>query len=85
LQAAGWKVLRDNHLGDWGTQFGKQIYAIKTWGDEEKIAKSENPVKELVALYVKFHKEAEKDKSSFFTGIDLTFVFRIGNTFLSRK
>src|SRR5579885_880267 len=29
LQANGWKVFRDNHVGDWGTQFGKQIYAIK--------------------------------------------------------
>ncbi len=63
LEATGWRVLRDNHLGDWGTQFGKQIYAIKTWGDEEKIATSVNPVKELVRLYVKFHEEAEKDPS----------------------
>lgn len=61
LSATGWIVYRDNHLGDWGTQFGKQIYAIKTWGNEEEIEKSENPVKELVALYVKFHEEAEKD------------------------
>jgi arginyl-tRNA synthetase len=61
LEASGWEVFRDNHLGDWGTQFGKQIYAIKSWGDEEKIEKSENPVKELVALYVKFHEEAEKN------------------------
>ncbi len=63
LEANGWKVMRDNHLGDWGTQFGKQIYAIKAWGDEEQIAKSENPVKELVKLYVRFHEEAEKDPS----------------------
>lgn len=63
LEATGWKVYRDNHLGDWGTQFGKQIYAIKTWGDEKEIENSENPVKELVELYVKFHKEAEKDPS----------------------
>lgn len=61
LQAAGATVHRDNHVGDWGTQFGKQIYAIKTWGDEEAIERSERPVKELVALYVKFHEEAEKD------------------------
>ena len=61
LEANGWKVYRDNHLGDWGTQFGKQIYAIKTWGNEEKIEKSQNPVKELVALYVKLHEEAEKN------------------------
>lgn len=61
LTASGWTVYRDNHLGDWGTQFGKQIYAIKEWGDESKIENSENPVKELVALYVKFHEEAEKN------------------------
>ncbi len=61
LSATGATVFRDNHLGDWGTQFGKQIYAIKTWADEQKIEQSENPVKELVALYVKFHEEAEKD------------------------
>jgi arginyl-tRNA synthetase len=57
----GYKIKTDNHVGDWGTQFGKQIYAIKTWGDEEIISKAENPVKELVKLYVRFHKEAEKD------------------------
>ena len=61
LQKTGATVYRDNHLGDWGTQFGKQIYAIKTWGDEAAIGQAENPVKELVALYVKFHEEAEKD------------------------
>lgn len=61
LSATGWDVHRDNHLGDWGTQFGKQIYAIKTWGDEKKIEESENPVKDLVELYVKFHEEAEKN------------------------
>jgi arginyl-tRNA synthetase len=56
-------VYRDNHLGDGGTQFGKQIYAIKEWGDEEQISQAENPVKELVKLYVKFHQEAEADPS----------------------
>jgi len=62
LTATGATVYRDNHLGDWGTQFGKQIYAIKTWGDEQDIEISKNPVKELVSLYVKFHEEAEKDE-----------------------
>lgn len=57
----GFKVYRDNHLGDWGTQFGKQIFAIKNWGDEQEIEQAENPVKKLVELYVKFHQEAEKD------------------------
>ncbi len=61
MEATGWRVHRDNHLGDWGTQFGKQIYAIKTWGNEEELDKSQNPVKDLVALYVKFHEEAERD------------------------
>lgn len=63
LEATGWKVFRDNHLGDWGTQFGKQIYAIKTWGDESEIENAEQPVRKLVELYVKFHEEAEKDPS----------------------
>ncbi len=63
LEATGYRVYRDNHLGDWGTQFGKMIYAIKTWGDETKIEKSKNPVKELVDLYVKFHEEAGKDEA----------------------
>jgi arginyl-tRNA synthetase len=55
----GWQVYRDNHLGDWGTQFGKLIYAIKTWGDRSEISQVARPIKELVDLYVKFHKEAE--------------------------
>lgn len=63
LQAIGWNVHRDNHVGDWGTQFGKQIYAMKEWGNEEEIEQSERPVKLLVDLYVKFHDEAEKDPS----------------------
>lgn len=62
-QAVGYQVFRDNHLGDWGTQFGKQIVAIKKWGDEIAIGQSANPVAELVKLYVKFHQEAEQDDS----------------------
>lgn len=61
LSATGWEVFTDNHVGDWGTQFGKQIYAIKEWGSLEEIEQSENPVRELVSLYVKFHEEAEKN------------------------
>lgn len=61
LETAGHQIFRDNHIGDWGTQFGKQIYAIKTWGDEAKIAAAANPLKELVKLYVKFHQQAEED------------------------
>jgi arginyl-tRNA synthetase len=55
----GYKTIGDNHLGDWGTQFGKLIYAIKNWGNEKEINK--DPIKSLVGLYVKFHREAEKD------------------------
>ena len=59
LQATGYTVYRDNHVGDWGTQFGKLIYAIKTWASIDEIEKSKRPVKVLVELYIKFHSEAE--------------------------
>ncbi len=55
----GYKTVSINHLGDWGTQFGKLIYAYKTWGNREDVEK--NGVPELTRLYVKFHEEAEKD------------------------
>ena len=55
----GYKCVGINHLGDWGTQFGKQITAYKLWGDRETVEKL--GVDELVRLYVKFHEEAEKD------------------------
>ena len=57
----GYNVVRINHLGDWGTQFGKLIVAYKAWGDEETVKK--DGVGELMRLYVKFHEEAEKNPS----------------------
>ena len=57
-QILGWKTIGDNHLGDWGTQFGKLIVAIKKWWNKDL---QNLTVKELEKLYVKFHKEA-KDK-----------------------
>ncbi len=54
----GYSVVRDNHLGDWGTQFGSLIYAYKEWGDEKKIAG--NPIGELKDLYVRFHQLSEE-------------------------
>ncbi len=50
-----------NHLGDYGTQFGKQIYAFEQWGDEKAL--EEDPIKELLRTYVKFHKVEEEDPS----------------------
>lgn len=67
LMANGWQVKRDNHLGDWGTQFGKQIVALKELGKGSlaanlaELEKSNNPVKYLVDLYVEFHQRAESD------------------------
>lgn len=57
---AGYEVVADNFIGDMGTQFGKLIHAVKTWGDMEKI--ENNPVPELLKLYVRFHVEAETDE-----------------------
>ena len=57
----GYKVERINHLGDWGTQFGKLIVAYKRWGNKEAIEK--DGVLALMNIYVKFHEEAEKDDS----------------------
>jgi arginyl-tRNA synthetase len=57
----GLDTLSINYIGDWGTQFGKLIYAYKTWGDKKVIEK--DPIPELLKLYVKFHDEAEKDES----------------------
>ncbi len=57
----GYHVERINHLGDWGTQFGKLIVAYKKWGSKEEVEK--NGISELMKIYVKFHEEAEKDPS----------------------
>jgi len=63
LAFSGYKVIRDNHLGDWGTQFGKMIIALEM--DENRnpngLDKSDNKMKYLVDLYVRFHEDAEKD------------------------
>lgn len=57
----GYKTVGINHLGDWGTQFGKMIVAYLKWGDRSEVEKG--GVLELNRLYVKFHKEAESDPS----------------------
>ena len=57
----GYKTVSINHLGDWGTQFGKMILAYKLWGDKETVEKG--GVRAMMQLYVRFHDEAEKDDS----------------------
>ena len=54
----GWQCVGDNHLGDWGTQFGKLIVAIKKWGGKKN---KDFSIGNLERLYVKFHREAEKN------------------------
>lgn len=57
----GYNAVGINHLGDWGTQFGKMIVAYLNWGDDLDIEK--RGVRALLDLYVRFHSEAEKDES----------------------
>ncbi len=57
----GYRSVGINHLGDWGTQFGKLLAAYELWGDEQAVR--EKGVEEMTRLYVKFHEEAEKDPS----------------------
>jgi arginyl-tRNA synthetase len=55
----GYRTISINHLGDWGTQFGNLIAAYKRWGSEYTFAG--NPIKDLYALYVRFHEFAKDD------------------------
>ena len=57
----GYNTVGINHLGDWGTQFGKMLCAYKKWGNEAEV--EAGGVNELLRLYVQFHDEAEKDPS----------------------
>lgn len=58
FEKIGYQPVKINHLGDWGTQFGKLIVAYKKWGSEEAVRKE--PITELLRLYVQFHEEAEE-------------------------
>ena len=58
-RAQGWRVVADNHIGDWGTQFGKLIVAWNRWLDQA--AFEADPIGELERLYVKFGNEADDD------------------------
>ncbi|MCP5006062.1 MAG: arginine--tRNA ligase, partial [Planctomycetes bacterium] len=75
FKALGYKCIGINHLGDWGTQFGQLIVALKRWGsnitiasksnshDQESTCKEKLTINKLNELYVKFHKEAKIDKN----------------------
>jgi arginyl-tRNA synthetase len=55
----GYNTIGINYPGDWGTQFGKMIVAYRRWGDEQAL--EGDAVKNLVALYVRFHDEAQRN------------------------
>lgn len=59
LEKIGYRPIRINHLGDWGTQFGKLIVAYKKWGSEAAV--KAQPIQELLRLYVDFHEKAETE------------------------
>lgn len=59
LEFLGYRVVGVNHLGDWGTQFGKLIEAYKRWGNEEEFLRE--PINHLYSLYVRYHQEAKED------------------------
>ncbi|MFL0247857.1 arginine--tRNA ligase [Candidatus Clostridium stratigraminis] len=61
LNFEGYNSIGINHLGDWGTQYGRLITAYHRWVDEEAL--HANAIRELERLYVKFYEEAEKDPS----------------------
>jgi arginyl-tRNA synthetase len=61
LDFQGYRVIGDNHLGDWGTQFGALIFAYKNWLDKSAFKK--DPIGHLVSLYIRFHKEASENES----------------------
>lgn len=61
MKKVGYNTVTINHLGDWGTQFGKLITAYKLWGNKEAV--ESEPITELLRLYVLFHEKAQEDSS----------------------
>lgn len=59
FEALGYNCVGVNHLGDWGTQFGKLIVAYKNYSSKEEV--EEKGISELLRIYVLFHEEAEKN------------------------
>ena len=61
LEKNGYKPVKINYIGDWGTQFGKLLTAYRIWGNEQEVQQA--PIKSLLKLYIRFHEEAERDDS----------------------
>lgn len=76
-ELSGYQVEGVNHLGDWGTQFGKMIYAYEHYGNEEMLKK--DPIQTLQELYVKFHEEEASDPSLTLKAKDIFKAMEQGN------
>ena len=61
MEKSGYKPVKINYIGDWGTQFGKLLTAYRKWGTEEDVR--QKPIETLLTLYIRFHEEAEQDPS----------------------
>lgn len=61
LEKSGYKTIKINYIGDWGTQFGKLLTAYRKWGNEEEVKAA--PIQTLLHYYIRFHEEAELDPS----------------------
>lgn len=61
LEKSGYKPVKINYIGDWGTQFGKLLTAYRKWGNEEDVRQA--TIETLLKLYIRFHEEAELDPS----------------------
>lgn len=59
FDALGYETVGINHIGDWGSQFGKLIAALDRWGDETDL--ESDPIRALLSLYVRYHEEEESD------------------------
>lgn len=82
-ESQGFTVIGINHFGDFGTQFGKLLYAMSQWKDEEAYAKE--PVKEMLRLYVKFHEEAKNDSALEDRGREMFQKLEAGDAELARQ
>ncbi|MBI5913193.1 arginine--tRNA ligase [Candidatus Azambacteria bacterium] len=82
-EAQGFTVIGIDHVGDFGTQFGKLLYAISQWKDDDAFAKE--PVKEMLRLYVKFHEEAKSDPTLEDKGREMFQKLEAGDAKLARQ